>query len=249
MERDRQHIALKAPAGSTGCELGVASGGLTVRFLDLGHFVEFHAVDKWDDAGHNIHEYDGVVDRLKDYEELTIWRQPAITWLEQIPDQSLGFVYIDCYAHTGQDEGSILQAAWPKLQVGGLFSGDDYDLFVGNKPFGWLTDSQSQLGDMSTCTMTTSSPGLLDLNTINQLHGTGISNSSGWWVTNDMGGTSITPPQINPVAGTMTLTKTGQGEFILQGNDAQRLLMEYFEQSPELWLRLMALKGDENADD
>lgn len=127
MERDRQHIALKAPAGSTGCELGVASGGLTVRFLDLGHFVEFHAVDKWDDAGHNIHEYDGVVDRLKDYEELTIWRQPAITWLEQIPDQSLGFVYIDCYAHTGQDEGSILQAAWPKLQVGGLFSGDDYD--------------------------------------------------------------------------------------------------------------------------
>ena len=126
MESDRQHIALEAPAGSTGCELGVARGGLTKRFLDLGHFSEFHAVDKWDDA-HNLQEYEHVCEYLKDYEELTIWRLPATTWLKTIPDGSLGFVYIDCYAHTGQDNGEILKAAWPKLADGGLFSGDDYD--------------------------------------------------------------------------------------------------------------------------
>ena len=123
---DRQHIALKAPQGSTGCELGVASGGLTKRFLDLGHFSEFHAVDKWDDA-HNEQEYLRVVKYLKGYEELTIWRLDAISWLQTIPDGSLGFIYVDCYAHTGQDDGSILEAAWPKLMPGGLFSGDDYD--------------------------------------------------------------------------------------------------------------------------
>ena len=43
----------------------------------------------------------------------------------------------------------------------------------------------------------------------------------------------------------MTLLKTAAGEFVLTGHDAQRLLMEYFEQSPELWLRLLALKADE----
>lgn len=46
---------------------------------------------------------------------------------------------------------------------------------------------------------------------------------------------------------TVTLVKTGNGEFTLSGLNAQRLLMEYFEQCPELWLRLMALKaGEEN---
>ena len=43
----------------------------------------------------------------------------------------------------------------------------------------------------------------------------------------------------------LSLTKTGNGEFILQGANAQKLLMEYFEQAPEMWLRLMALKAGE----
>jgi len=47
-----------------------------------------------------------------------------------------------------------------------------------------------------------------------------------------------------PVGDMLTLTKTAAGEFVLTGADAQRLLMEYFEQSPELWLRLLALKAD-----
>jgi hypothetical protein len=68
-----------------------------------------------------------VKEELKDYEELTIWHMDVKEWLRTIPDGSLGFVYIDCYAHTGQEDGVILEAAWPKLADGGLFSGDDYD--------------------------------------------------------------------------------------------------------------------------
>lgn len=127
MEIRREAIALLSPKGCAGAELGVAGGSLTKRFLDLGHFSEFHAVDKWDDAGHPKAQYDAVVEKLKDYEELTIWRTTAQQWLQTIPDGSLGFIYVDCYAHTGQDDGEILTLAWPKLAEGGLFSGDDYD--------------------------------------------------------------------------------------------------------------------------
>jgi hypothetical protein len=123
---NREDIAFLSPALSVGAELGVASGDLTRRFLDLSHFSAFHAVDKWNDH-HNEQEYLRVVDKLKDYEELTVWRLDAKEWLKTIPDGSLGFVYIDCYAHTGQEGGAILEAAWPKLQDGGIFSGDDYD--------------------------------------------------------------------------------------------------------------------------
>ena len=126
MGSNREDIALLSQPGCAGAELGVAAGVLTCRLLDLHHFSEFHAVDRWIDH-HNEQEYLRVVDKLKDYKELTIWRQEAKEWLKTIPDGSLGFVYIDCYAHTGQEDGAILEAAWPKLADGGLFSGDDYD--------------------------------------------------------------------------------------------------------------------------
>jgi hypothetical protein len=50
------------------------------------------------------------------------------------------------------------------------------------------------------------------------------------------------------VGDVLNLVKTANGEFVLSGANAQRLLMEYFEQSPELWLRLLALKAVEEAD-
>ncbi len=36
------------------------------------------------------------------------------------------FIYIDGYAHTGQDNGTILKDWWPKLKSGGMFAGHDY---------------------------------------------------------------------------------------------------------------------------
>lgn len=131
----REKVALLAPVGSTGAELGVDTGQLTRRFLELGHFSHFHAVDKWDDPSHTENQYLAVQSRLSKYSDITLWRCTAQKWLESQPDGSLGFVYIDCYAHTGQDDGSVLKAAWPKLQDGGIFAGDDYDLMSWPKTF------------------------------------------------------------------------------------------------------------------
>jgi hypothetical protein len=42
------------------------------------------------------------------------------------------------------------------------------------------------------------------------------------------------------------IVKTGDGEFILTGSgDTLGLLMDYFLQSPEMWLRLAAMKEPE----
>ncbi len=123
----RDEIVLLAPKGSIGAELGVATGQLSKRFLDLEHLGILHSVDKWDDHGHSEFQHKAVVELLKGYERSKVWRMTAQDWAETIPDESLGFVYIDCYAHTGQDDGTVLSAIWPKVQKGGIFSGDDYD--------------------------------------------------------------------------------------------------------------------------
>ena len=68
-----------------------------------------------------------------------------------------------------------------------------------------------------------------------------------------MGTSQIRPGQpifsqgAQPMGDTLSLVKTGNGEFVLSGVNAQKLLMEYFEQAPELWLRLMAIKAEEDA--
>ena len=46
--------------------------------------------------------------------------------LSLFPDEYFDFIYIDGYAHTGQDNGKTLTDWWPKLKKGGVFSGDDY---------------------------------------------------------------------------------------------------------------------------
>jgi hypothetical protein len=131
----RHEFALLAPEGSIGAELGVDAGQLSERFLNLNHFSSFHCVDKWDSENdewdkydlHGRHQYLSVAMRLMGYPTARVWRMTAQEWAERIPDESLGFVYIDCYAHTGQDDGEILKLLWPKMAPGGVFAGDDYD--------------------------------------------------------------------------------------------------------------------------
>ena len=47
--------------------------------------------------------------------------------LDCFPDNYFDFIYIDAYAHNGQEGGSILHSWWPKLKPGGVFAGHDYD--------------------------------------------------------------------------------------------------------------------------
>lgn len=123
----RENVALLSPKDCVGLEVGVDTGALSRRFLDLDHFSIFHSVDKWDDHAHSEYQYRAVSRILINYEKSKVWRMTAQDFAEIIPSSYLGFVYIDCYAHTGQDDGAVLDALWPKLQEGGIFAGDDYD--------------------------------------------------------------------------------------------------------------------------
>ncbi len=123
----RHEIALLSPPNCIGLEAGTDTGQLSERFLQLRHFSSFHSVDKWDDHAHSEKQYWAVAEKLMKYPESRVWRMTAQRFASMIPDEMFGFIYIDCYAHTGQDNGAVLEALWPKLQKGGIFSGDDYD--------------------------------------------------------------------------------------------------------------------------
>lgn len=108
-----------------GIELGVARGEFAERILQSNHLLEFHGVDKYDDH-HDEREYLQTLKRLMQYKNYTLHRMYFDQALDLFPDSYFDFIYIDGYAHTGQDNGKTLYDWYDKCKIGGVFSGDDY---------------------------------------------------------------------------------------------------------------------------
>lgn len=105
-------------------ELGVAAGDFSNEILNNERVDRHYAIDKWDDH-HDIHEYLYALNRLACYKCLTI-RARFSEALKLFEDSFFDCIYIDGYAHTGQNDGETLDSWWPKLKSGGIFSGHDY---------------------------------------------------------------------------------------------------------------------------
>ena len=108
-----------------GIELGVARGEFAERILQSNHLREFHGVDKYDDH-HDLREYEQTLKRLGHYKNYVLHHMTFNKALHLFPDKYFDFIYIDGYAHTGQDNGKTLYDWYSKCKTGGIFSGDDY---------------------------------------------------------------------------------------------------------------------------
>lgn len=108
-----------------GVELGVAGGAYSEAILRNGEVTLHYAIDRWSDH-HGIAEYKAAVDRLGEWDNCRVLR---MTFAEAAPlfaDASLSYIYIDGYAHTGQDGGQAFAQWWLKLMPGGILAGHDY---------------------------------------------------------------------------------------------------------------------------
>lgn len=123
--RYRHDIIKLVKKDGIGIELGVAKGEFAERILKANHLSEFHGVDKYDDH-HNEKEYLDTLKRLMVYKNYTLHRMTFKNALSLFPDNHFDFIYIDGYAHTGQDNGQTLNDWYSKCKLGGIFSGDDY---------------------------------------------------------------------------------------------------------------------------
>lgn len=110
-----------------GVELGVASGSFSDQLLSNSKVGVLHSVDKWDDERHGLEEKAKAEKLLFKHGSRSILIQSSFhDALQQFGDESMDFIYIDGYAHTGQEEGMTLMEWWPKLKPGGVFAGHDY---------------------------------------------------------------------------------------------------------------------------
>ncbi len=111
---------------NTGVELGVAEGGYSKRMMESGKFKKFFGVDMYADM-HNTEEYKTALKNVGLHTNYSLLRMRFDEALDLFEDDSLDFLYVDGYAHTGQLGGETIVQWYPKLKVGGVLSGDDYD--------------------------------------------------------------------------------------------------------------------------
>ena len=108
-----------------GAELGVAAGFYSYRLNNRYNFEKFYCIDKWNDH-HDESEKNKVELLFKGRKNITIIHSTFSEALLKFDDNFFDFLYIDGYAHTGQDNGKTLREWFPKLKKGGIFSGHDY---------------------------------------------------------------------------------------------------------------------------
>lgn len=112
-------------ASNRGIELGVAAGSFSQRMVASGRFQRFWGVDAYSDS-HNTAQYKEALRHVGLEAPYTLLRMSFAEALDLFPDGYFDFIYVDGYAHTGEEGGRTMIDWYAKLKVGGIMAGDDY---------------------------------------------------------------------------------------------------------------------------
>jgi hypothetical protein len=116
---------LKRETGNVGIELGVAEGVFAERMMASGRFKRFFGVDDYADI-HNTAEYKSALKRIGLERPYALLRMRFDEAFDLFDDQYFDFVYIDGYAHGGEEGGQTIFNWYRKVKIGGVIAGDDY---------------------------------------------------------------------------------------------------------------------------
>ena len=111
---------------NVGIELGVAAGSFSARMMNSGKFAKVFGVDTYDDYYHHIDEYREALRVVGLENNYSLLRMTFEEARELFPEDFFDFIYVDGFAHTGQEGGQTLADWFPTLKVGGVMAGDDY---------------------------------------------------------------------------------------------------------------------------
>ena len=112
-------------SGNVGVELGVAEGVFSERMIASRAFEMFFGVDMYADI-HDVAQYKRALQRIGLFKNYKLLRMTFDEALDLFEDESLDFIYVDGYAHSGEEGGETIYKWARKVKIGGIVAGDDY---------------------------------------------------------------------------------------------------------------------------
>nr|WP_289847883.1 class I SAM-dependent methyltransferase [Aliiglaciecola lipolytica] len=107
-------------------ELGIAEGVFSAEMMKSKKFMRYFGIDRYSDH-HDVKEYLAVLKKIMiPHQNFTLIRSTFDEGVDLFPDEYFDFIYVDGYAHTGENAGKTIEKWYPKLKVGGIMAGDDY---------------------------------------------------------------------------------------------------------------------------
>lgn len=124
----RDDVLALVAKGGIGIELGVAEGVLSERLLEREILSHLYSIDMYaGDRGHDDEQYKRALVRLMRFRDKnTLIKLRFDAALSIFPNEYFDFIYVDGYAHTGEEFGETFKQWYPKLKPGGILAGDDY---------------------------------------------------------------------------------------------------------------------------
>lgn len=124
-----------AKFAEVGCWKGRSAVFMAVEIINSNKHIHFYCVDTW--RGSIEHDLDQKVSHSIMYEEFSKNIQPvksvisaikktSVNAAKEFPDHFFEFVFIDA-SHEYDDVKRDLAAWYPKVKVGGVFAGHDYN--------------------------------------------------------------------------------------------------------------------------
>lgn len=128
LRRPRREFLGIFPKRATIIELGVARGDHSAQILSYTDPEYLYSVDMYaGDRNHDVVQYRLALSHLDRFRSRnTLLRMRFDEALPLFADSYFDIIYVDGYAHTGEEEGKTFTDWWSKLKPGGLFCGDDY---------------------------------------------------------------------------------------------------------------------------
>ena len=138
----RKFLLESLPERSTGAEIGIWQGDFSAKILEIVKPEKLHLIDPWEfnpdyparayGGGIARHQgdmdaiYQGVVKRFESRSGVTVHRMTSADAASRFRDDYFDWVYIDG-DHSEESVLRDLELFFPKVKVGGLITGDDYE--------------------------------------------------------------------------------------------------------------------------
>jgi len=113
---------------SVAVELGVAEGHFSEEILMSKNISHLYSIDMYaGDRNHDIGQYKQAFMRLSKFRgRTTLLKMRFDEALDLFKDESIDLLYVDGYAHTGEEGGKTFFDWYPKVKRGAIIAGHDF---------------------------------------------------------------------------------------------------------------------------